>query len=161
VQWFANEVMPQLLAVYPAIRFYIVGSRPSDAVRALGKQPNIVVTGTVPDVRPYLANARVVVAPLRIARGIQNKVLEALAMARPVVATTAALDGLDGVAESGAKAANDPDSFAKAIIELLRDDSSEQMRARAYVCKNFGWDASLQSLDPLFSAPHPSRGEVP
>jgi len=152
VQWFADEVMPQLIAREPAIKFYIVGSRPADAVRQLSQRPNIVVTGTVADVRPYLARACAVVAPLRIARGIQNKVLEALAMARPLVATTAALDGLDGIAISGAIAADDPQAFAAAIERRLREDGADVHQARQYVCENFGWAASLQMLDSLLGA---------
>jgi len=160
VQWFANEVLPRVVAVVPTARFYIVGSRPTDAVRALGNLANVVVTGTVPDVRPYLAGARVVVAPLRIARGIQNKVLEALAMARPVVATSAALDGLEGVAASGAIAADDAAQFAAAVVQTLASASVERPQARAYVRTQFGWDASLSVLDRLFDPLHNRSGGV-
>jgi glycosyltransferase involved in cell wall biosynthesis len=79
--WFAANVLPQLRAAWPRVRFYVVGMRPAAAVRALAG-PHVVVTGSVADVRPYLAHAAVAVAPLRIARGIQNKVLEAMASAR-------------------------------------------------------------------------------
>lgn len=155
VQWFADEVLPTLTARMPAAKFYIVGSRPADAVRQLGQRSNIVVTGTVPDVRPYLAGAHAVVAPLRIARGIQNKVLEALAMARPLVATTAALDGLDGVAVSGAIAADDPQSFADALAQCLPTRGAAVAAARRYVCEHFGWQASLRALDALLTSSAP------
>ncbi len=159
VQWFATEVLPQVLIRYPAARFYIVGSRPTDAVRALGNLPNVVVTGTVPDVRPYLFGARVVVAPLRIARGIQNKVLEALAMARPVVATAAALDGLEGVAASGAVAADDAATFATSVMQNLANSALQvSVQGRAYVCAQFGWDARLRVLDRLFEADYRQVG---
>ncbi|HEY9145132.1 MAG TPA: TIGR03087 family PEP-CTERM/XrtA system glycosyltransferase, partial [Thiobacillus sp.] len=84
VSWFAERVFPAVREAMPAAQFTIVGSRPTEAVLALARQPGVVVTGSVPDVRPYLAHAACAVAPLRIARGIQNKVLEAMAMARPV-----------------------------------------------------------------------------
>lgn len=155
VQWFADEVLPTVNERNPAAKFYIVGSRPADAVRRLGERRNIVVTGTVPDVRPYLANAHAVVAPLRIARGIQNKVLEALAMACPLVATTAALDGLDGVAQSGAIAADDPASFAAALERRLSGRAARMEQARTYVRDHFGWDASLRKLDELLGGGAP------
>ncbi|MBN8507411.1 MAG: TIGR03087 family PEP-CTERM/XrtA system glycosyltransferase, partial [Burkholderiales bacterium] len=85
VVWFAREVLPRLAERWPALRFHIVGRNPAPSVRALAS-PAVNVTGTVADVRPWLQHAAVVVAPLRLARGIQNKILEAMAMARPVVA---------------------------------------------------------------------------
>lgn len=147
VRWFAEETLPLIRKSRPNAKFYIVGSRPSDAVRSLAST-DVIVTGTVPDVRPYLGHARVVVAPLRIARGIQNKVLEALSMARPVVATDDALDGLAGVGESGAATANDPARFADAVVERLAKFTVES-RARRYVQDKFGWEASLSLLDRL------------
>ena len=81
VTWFARDVLPTIATQRPRARFYIVGIAPTPAVQALAQDPRVVVTGRVPDVRPYLKHARVVVAPLRVARGIQNKVLEAMAMA--------------------------------------------------------------------------------
>src|SRR5690606_24436539 len=95
VQWFVREIWPSVRAEAPQARFFIVGSNPAPAVRELESHEGVHVTGRVPDVRPYLAHADVAVAPLRIARGTQNKVLEALAMARPVVCTAAAASGLD------------------------------------------------------------------
>ncbi|HEY8610227.1 MAG TPA: TIGR03087 family PEP-CTERM/XrtA system glycosyltransferase, partial [Roseomonas sp.] len=94
VEWFAREVMPLLRQRDPAPEFHIVGANPAPAVAALAALPGVHVTGRVPDVRPYLAHAAVAVAPLRIARGIQNKVLEAMAMARPVVASPEAHEGV-------------------------------------------------------------------
>jgi sugar transferase (PEP-CTERM/EpsH1 system associated) len=101
VQWFCDEVFPVLRQRVPDLRFYIVGSRPAPAVQALGQREGVTVTGTVPDVRPYIAHAAVAVAPLRIARGIQNKVLEAMAMATAVVVSPQALEGID--AEPGSE----------------------------------------------------------
>jgi glycosyltransferase involved in cell wall biosynthesis len=94
VCWFAREVLPELQRQRAGLRFHIVGRSPSLAVRALASS-GVVVTGTVPDVRPYLQHAAVVVAPLRLARGVQNKILEAMAMGRPVVASASCATALD------------------------------------------------------------------
>lgn len=94
VAWFATAILPRIRAALPAARFVIVGARPAPEVERLAAEPGVIVTGRVPDVRPYLAHASAAVAPLRAARGIQNKVLEAMTMARPVVATGAAPQGL-------------------------------------------------------------------
>ena len=94
VAWFAERIFPAVRDAIPGAQFTIVGSRPGEAVQALARQPGVVVTGGVPDVRPYLAHAACAVAPLRIARGVQNKMLEAMAMARPLVASAQAAEGL-------------------------------------------------------------------
>src|SRR5690606_20476399 len=97
VRWFANDILPLVRKRQPQARFAIVGRAPTDEVRALEALSGVIVTGEVPDVRPWLAAADVVVAPLLLARGVQNKLLEAMAMARPVVATAAAATGIDAV----------------------------------------------------------------
>ncbi|HRZ05528.1 MAG TPA: TIGR03087 family PEP-CTERM/XrtA system glycosyltransferase [Candidatus Competibacteraceae bacterium] len=94
VEWFARTVFPEIHRAAPDSRFYIVGARPAATVQQLTTVPGVRVTGTVPDVRPYIAHAEFSVAPLRIARGVQNKVLEAMAMGKPVLATSAALEGI-------------------------------------------------------------------
>jgi sugar transferase (PEP-CTERM/EpsH1 system associated) len=86
--WFAKNVFPELRKADPSLEFFIVGNNPSRAVRQLERHPGVVVTGGVPDVRPYILAAQWVVAPLHVARGVQNKVLEALAMGKTVFATT-------------------------------------------------------------------------
>ena len=116
VCWFVNEVLPAVVAQRPRARFHIVGMNPTAAVRALAREGRVVVTGSVPDMRPYLQHARVVVAPLRVARGVQNKVLEAMAMERPVVVSAsaaAALTALPGVDLETAAEAGD---FARKTI---------------------------------------------
>ena len=94
VAWFAASVLPLVRRASPDAAFCIVGASPAPGVQALAALPGVTVTGRVPDVRPYLAHAAAAVAPMRIARGIQNKVLEAMAMARPVVVTPDALEGI-------------------------------------------------------------------
>src|SRR3546814_1547373 len=95
VRWFASDILPRVRARHPSARFAIVGRAPTAEVRALEKLSGVTVTGEVPDVRPWLAAADAVVAPLLLARGVQNKLLEAMAMARPVVASAAAATGID------------------------------------------------------------------
>ena len=148
VQWFAAEVFPQLRAVFPALRFYIVGARPAPAVQALGQTPGIVVTGTVPDVRPYIAHAQVAVAPLRIARGIQNKVLEAMAMATPVVVSPQALEGIDAVPGTDLLLADGAAAFAAAVSALLTTaDDAIGLVARARVERQYSWPSNLARIE--------------
>jgi sugar transferase (PEP-CTERM/EpsH1 system associated) len=150
VQWFCDEVFPQLRTRFPELRFYIVGSRPSPAVQALGQRPGVKVTGTVPDVRPYIAHAAVAVAPLRIARGIQNKVLEAMAMATPVVVSPQALEGIDAVPGSELVLAEDALAFAAAVATLLTGlDSAAAaigQAARAKVQSRYSWSSNLACI---------------
>jgi glycosyltransferase involved in cell wall biosynthesis len=123
-------------------------------VQALARLPQVTVTGRVPDVRPWLQAAGVTVAPLRIARGVQNKVLEAMAMARPVVATPAALQGLGGVTSAGVHCAESADAFANAVAAVLESpDSTRLVQAnRDYVLEHYSWEASLAPLWPLLEA---------
>ena len=151
VSWFATEILPAIRARRPDVRFWIVGMNPAPAVQALAGA-GVVVTGTVADVRPYLAHADVVVAPLRIARGIQNKVLEAMAMARPVVLSAAPAVGLAASSGTECEIAADGPAFAQAVIELL--DHPERgapmgTAARDCVLRAYSWPAHLALLDQL------------
>ncbi len=147
VEWFSAEIWPRIRARAPGARFFIVGGKPTDAVRALERKPGVHVTGRVPDVRPYLAHCDVAVAPLRVARGTQNKVLEALAMARPVVCTEAAASGLMLPADAGIRVHDDPQSFAAAVLASAGERDNSPGRAR--VIDSFGWRANLRAIDRL------------
>src|SRR5262249_13933678 len=127
VTWFSREVLPRVRSGFPAACFYIVGTRPARAVRDLARLPGVRVTGAVPDVRPYLAHARVAVAPLRIARGVQNKVLEAMAMARPLVASPQAVDGIRPCAELLEWTADAPDAYARLLLKLLNQSGTSPL----------------------------------
>jgi sugar transferase (PEP-CTERM/EpsH1 system associated) len=150
VEWFAKDVFPQLRARFADLRFYIVGARPSPAVQALAQQAGVVVTGTVPDVRPYIAHAAVAVAPLRIARGIQNKVLEAMAMARAVVVSPQALEGIDAEPGSELVLADDAAAFVDAVATLLAGQDSALdaigKAARAKVQRRYSWSSNLACI---------------
>ena len=135
---------------HPQARFAIVGRNPTDAVKALANQPGVIVTGEVADVRGWIAASRVVVAPLKLARGIQNKILEAMAMARPVVASSAAAEGIDhgGTIRIGGTAGE----IAEEVIALLDDPAGAATigrDARAQVQTRYSWDARLAPLDSI------------
>jgi sugar transferase (PEP-CTERM/EpsH1 system associated) len=145
---FSEQSLPAIRAAIPEARFAIVGRNPIAAVNRLAGMAGVVVTGAVPDVRPWLAAADVVVAPLGIARGIQNKVLEAMAMGRPVVASPAAFAGIEATAGRDLIVAG-PDEEASAVLALLRDPASAAelgSNARLRVEVRYGWDARLASL---------------
>jgi sugar transferase (PEP-CTERM/EpsH1 system associated) len=149
VVWFASEVLPRIRQSHPQARFAVVGRAPSAAVTALAG-PNVIVTGAVDDVRGWLAAADVCVAPLHLARGIQNKVLEAMAMARPVVASPAAAEGIDH--DGALRVANGAEAMAEAVVALLEDRdqaSALGLAARRRVIDRYDWDARLASLGAL------------
>lgn len=149
VESFVREALPAIRAVYPGATFAIVGRAPVPSVVALGQVPGVVVTGGVPDVRGWVAAADVVVAPLRIARGIQNKVLEAMAMARPVVASPQAAEGIDAANGAHLLVAPDAWSEAQAVLSLLADpDRAAALgrAARARVVERYDWSATLAPL---------------
>ena len=149
VIWFAADILPHLSDA----RFAIVGRAPTRAVQALASD-RVIVTGAVPDVRGWLAAADVCVAPLKLARGIQNKVLEAMAMARPVVATSAAAEGIDHAGTI--RLADDPAGFAAEVAALLGDRAAGMRlgaAARAQVLRRYDWAARLAPLDALLGLP--------
>lgn len=152
VQWFVAEVFPLIRQQEPHAEFFIVGSDPTAEVRKLASQPGVTVTGTVEDVRPYLRGAAVCVAPLRIARGIQNKLLEAMACGKAIVATPEAATGLRVAHEVQLLLANSPAEFASAVIECIRDENLREnlgFRARRFVEVEHNWQPLLQKLIEL------------
>ncbi|BAL25903.1 sugar transferase, PEP-CTERM/EpsH1 system associated [Azoarcus sp. KH32C] len=155
VCWFAREILPAVRAARADARFFVVGMNPAPEVQALAGE-GVVVTGSVPDVRPWIAGADVVVAPLRVARGIQNKVLEAMAMARPVVVSAASATGLAG--ESGREfiVAGGEGEFAQRVLELLGNPgrgAAMGVAARQCVQRAYSWEAHLTRLDALLTGP--------
>ena len=153
VVWFAQEVFPLVKQSFGEARFYIVGSKPAKSVLQLAEADEaVIVTGRVENVRTYVAHADVVVAPLRIARGIQNKVLEAMAMARPVVVTSAAMEGIAGNADIQVKVENDPERFARQVADILDQPFQRIPENRRYVQADFSWQHSGQDLCRLLSA---------
>lgn len=155
VVWCAQDMLPAVRARWPQARFYIVGRSPSAAVRALAA-PDVVVTGTVSDVRPYLQHAAAVVAPLRVARGIQNKILEAMAMAQPVITVNACADAIGADASQGLLRAETPAEFVHVLQVFLSAPATRRVlgdRARQYVLQGFSWQAHLAGLDRFLVPP--------
>lgn len=152
--WFVDSVMPYLRKKADGATFYIVGGNPTRAVRKLENEVDVVVTGRVPDVRPYLRYARVIVAPLKLARGVQNKVLEAMALARPLVATSAAIEGIGDPGDAGLIIADSEVEFADACARGLRLEGQDSSRPelRAYVLAKFSWQQNLKPMMQLIDA---------
>ena len=151
VVWFADEVFPRIRERVPQARFYIVGARPTNTVAALARREGVCVTGTVDDVRPYLAHARVAVAPLRIARGIQNKVLEAMAMGRPVLMSEQASEGLRLDSGLPASVCRDADEMVSRALPFLSgpDRVEAAVQNRGWVVRQYSWDNNLRRIDRL------------
>jgi sugar transferase (PEP-CTERM/EpsH1 system associated) len=151
---FADQCLPALLAQRPDLCFAVVGRDPTPAVLRLADRPGVIVTGSVPDVRTWLAAADVVVAPLQIARGIQNKVLEAMAMARPVVASSGAFQGIEAKAGRDLMVADTPGEQAGAILSLLANPKSAKAMgaaARRQMIAAYRWEAVLEPLARLLA----------
>ena len=154
VTWFAQDMLPALRQRWPAARFHIVGRSPSPAVRALAGS-HVAVSGTVPDVRPYLQHAAAVVAPLRLARGIQNKVLEAMAMARPVVAASVCAEAIAATPGQHFLTATEPADYVARLSALLADSTAATaigQAGRQRVQQAYGWDGQLAVLDEHLAA---------
>lgn len=152
---FADDIWPLVRKELPNCRFVIAGSKPGPRVAALAERgQGIDVTGFVPDMRPYLAEAGVFVAPFRIARGIQNKVLEAMAAGVPVVARPEAVQGVTGH-NGSIRVENEPAAFARAVVECLRDGEARNTmiaEARRFVATHHDWGRNLKLLDRLLTA---------
>lgn len=147
VAWFAENVLAEVRGSAPSARFYIVGSNPTRRVTAL-RGEHVAVTGSVPDVRPYLAHAAAVVVPLRIARGVQNKVLEALAMQRPVFALPAAAQGIEARDSAPLVVAEDAAALAREIAVHLTSAKYAGAGAdgRAFVKRHYDWQTNLSAF---------------
>ncbi len=151
--YFCQDILPAVQNDFPDLQLYIVGLHPPEQVKALGKRPNIYVTGFVPDVRPYIADASVYIVPLRAGSGTRLKILEALAMGKAVVSTHIGAEGLDVTDGRHLLLANQPQEFAARICELLRDPSRRRMlgqAGRALVEEIYDWQAVAANLDSVY-----------
>ena len=153
--WFANEVLPLIRAVRADVRLLLVGRSPAPAVRALHDGHTVEVLGEVPDVRPYIGGAACYVVPMRIGGGVRLKLLEALAMAAPVVSTTMGAEGVDELRNSAQLLIADaPAAFAAAVLRLL-DDPQLATRlgqaGRALACAQYDWQAIVPRLEQVYS----------
>lgn len=155
VLWFVGEVFPSIRARCPGARLCIVGSRPHHSILALQGMPGIEVTGRVADVRPYLAHARLALAPLMIARGVQNKVLEAMAMGKLLLATPAALEGIELGPEIDVMIAEGAEEWIRLATDAL---STAPLKVhstanREFVLRRYDWGSNLRGLKGLLQEP--------
>jgi polysaccharide biosynthesis protein PslH len=167
VDWFCRRAWPEILASRPGSRFTLVGRKPSAVVRRLAGLPGVDLVGQVPDVRPYLASASVAVIPLRIARGVQNKVLEALAMGKAVVASPEAIEGIQAKPGVHLLAASTPSEWADAVTRLLDDPHLRHRlgaNGRTFVEESHDWGRCLAPFVALLGLdrrdPEPSGTPV-
>lgn len=154
VCWFAKSCWPTIRQRLPLARLLVVGSKPVARVQALADLPGITVTGRVPTTPPYFDQAAVAIAPLFLARGVQNKVLEALSMGLPVVCTPQAAQGI-GRAPSCLRIAADADATIAEVSALLADPARARALghdAAAWVRARFGWEQMYTILDNVLAA---------
>jgi sugar transferase (PEP-CTERM/EpsH1 system associated) len=158
VRHLVADILPKVRQQIPDLELHIVGMDPTAAVRKLSDGVRVVVTGRVDDVRPYFDEAAVAVVPLRVARGLQNKVLEAMAMRVPVVASEAAYQGITALPNRDLLVAQNPDAFSRAVVRLLREPATREAYAaagRACVEENHNWNTLLPRLEELVTGPLP------
>ena len=151
VIWFVEAMLPAIRARIPNAAFFVVGGNPTPAVMKLAERPGVTVTGRVPDVRPYLTHAGVVVAPLRVARGIQNKVLEGMAMGKVVITTSQGLEGLDSIPGRHLLLADGADAMIEATLQVLTNPSLAVLgkAAREHIVTSYSWDDKLAAYQRL------------
>jgi sugar transferase (PEP-CTERM/EpsH1 system associated) len=142
--WFARQALPELRRRAPDVEFFVVGNNPSSSVRLLARLPGVTVTGGVPDVRPYITQARAVVAPLRLARGIQNKVLEAMMLGRRVFATTAVARTFGDDVPIALTRCDSAQEFAAAIAPELEKRPTSDYRIRDGIRPRFTWKKNVK-----------------
>ncbi|MDF2177285.1 TIGR03087 family PEP-CTERM/XrtA system glycosyltransferase [Aliiglaciecola sp. CAU 1673] len=149
VCWFVEKVWPLLLSRHPDLHFAIVGGNPTDKVKALAKHKQVLVTGRVPDIRPYIQHSVFAIASLRIARGIQNKVLEAMAMGKAVVMTSMAAEGIELPPQQKPYVVDKVDEFASVCASLLSDTDSMSALGQMnfhWIASHYRWDAVTAEL---------------
>ncbi|MFN9988308.1 MAG: glycosyltransferase, partial [Pirellula sp.] len=159
LQWFCETVMPLILQEFPGALLEIVGRRPSPAVRELARHKGVRLVGEVSDVRPHVLAADIAIAPLQIARGIQNKVLEALACGRPVIATPEAATGIES--RGGLFVVESPDEWLAAIRTLQCQHQTAQARgqAREGIIDQYSWDARLSPILEMLDLNNAKRSD--
>jgi glycosyltransferase involved in cell wall biosynthesis len=161
---FYQHILPLIRRELPNVRFVIAGRDPTPRIAALASDPLVTVTNFVEDMRPWLARASLVVCPMVMGSGIKNKVLEALAMARPVVATTLGVEALEVTSGREVMIADAPEAFAAAALALLRDVEERRRlgaAGRELVLWRYTWDACAASYDAIYTQLAARRGRTP
>jgi sugar transferase (PEP-CTERM/EpsH1 system associated) len=151
--YFCGYIWDQVKKSIPNAKLYIVGRNPTKEIKDLAEDQSIIVTGYVEDVRHFISRASIVIAPFTFAAGMKNKVLEAMAMAKPVVSTTAGVEGIDVLANDNVIIADEPEAFAERVVELLSDAVLRQtigMNGRKLVLRDYSWQHSAQQVEEIF-----------
>ena len=151
--WFVEYVLPRVRARRPDVKFVVVGQRPHARLDALRARPDVIVTGAVDDVRPYLAGAAACVVPLRMGGGTRLKVLEAMAVGAPMVSTSMGVDGFEVEHARELLIADEPDRFAEHIGALLEDKGLKRdlvQRATAFVAAGYDWKSIVPKLEEVY-----------
>jgi polysaccharide biosynthesis protein PslH len=159
LSWFCHHVWPEVHRRLPTASFAIVGRRPTPAIERLGRIPGVKLIGEVPDIRPYLAQAAVAIAPLQVARGVQNKVLEALAMGKAVVASPQAIEGLNLQDSFHIVSASTAEEWIGKLVQLLQDDARRDrlgIAARAHLEQHYRWNRALHPFLSLLGTSSPA-----
>lgn len=148
-----EQIVPIVWAQKPSVKVWIVGKDPVKEVRNFADHPNVTVTGTVPDIRPYIQRAALAVVPMVYGAGIQNKVLESMACGTPVVATPKALAAIPAVPEKEVLVAEKPDEFAQKILYLLENPDAAAAigkASREFIVRNYHWDRIADILEEVY-----------
>jgi glycosyltransferase involved in cell wall biosynthesis len=151
--WFAEDILPRIRAARPEVQFVVVGQKPAERLQKLNGQNGVVVTGAVEDVRPFIAEAAVYVAPLRMGGGTRFKLLEAMALARPIVSTTTGAEGFSVASGRELILADTPADFAAAVLSLLEDPAHAAalgQAGRAFVQARFDWGMIIPKLEAVY-----------
>ncbi len=154
VEYFCKEILPLIRKELPKVKFHIIGSEPSKVVRKLASEPEVVVTGYVKDVRPFLRKAAVSVCPMRVGAGIQNKILESMAIGTPVVSTPEGVEGIEVNPGQEILVSNSSSDFAQKVTELIQNRAlrrSISLNARRLVEKKYTWEITLNQLDHIIT----------
>jgi glycosyltransferase involved in cell wall biosynthesis len=158
---FLDHIFPAIISMEPQARIYVVGKSPTRELRARAAE-NVIVTGFVDDVRPYMARAQVFVIPLLAGGGIRGKALEAMAMKRPIVTTTIGVEGIHLRHEQSALFADTPEDFAKAVVRLIREpELRERLANNAFATAkaSYNWEAKGKELDGLLRSVAQARAQ--
>ncbi len=146
VKWFIKQVWPTVLQQVADAKFYIVGGGATKEVLNLANEPGVVVTNRVVDIRPYLDHAKAVVAPMQIARGVQNKILEAMAMAKPVFTTTLGMEGITDYPTDNNLVSDNANDAAKWCVQHLTNHKTSADDSRQWIVEQYSWPSKLASL---------------
>jgi glycosyltransferase involved in cell wall biosynthesis len=153
-RFFIQEVFPRVRESEPECEFWVVGHSPNESLLALDGTAGVRVTGGVPDVRPFVRQARAFICPLRYGTGMKNKILAAMAMRRPVLATSVSLDGINAIPDEHVLVADSPEELVRQSLRLIRDDELVERlcdSAQDWVEKNFSWSESAAALEAEFA----------